>query len=200
MATASSVIPFDLFRAIIQDKPKRAIESFATNGATKVFQLDNYPVLNTKPITISKPDYTLDAESGQLIYSTPPSNGTLEADYYHAQLSDAEIELCLNNALSIHASGYTWDSIPQEELTPVQVLAASSALYMLAAKWATAIHIKVDGVETYENGVATQYFQLAKQMEQSYNSGNFALIDVRTVTRRDVLTGVKIEVMDGDKA
>lgn len=202
----NDIIPFSLFRGMIQDKPKICNDIFTTDGNTTIFQLNNYPVLIEPEIIINHSSGDIEVQDinynfGRLNFtSNPPPYGVLEIIYPYAQLSDEEINYCLNNALIQHDHTATWDNFPSEYSPYVCWLAAATAYYMLASKWATSIHIKVETVDSREDSVAIRYFNLAKQMEDRYKQASAGTIDVRTVTRRDVGTGLLIPLNEGDVA
>lgn len=205
---ANDVIPFSLFRQMIQDNPKDNNELLLTDGETKVFQLSEFPILfdaadpDKYPFTIKLNTvdtnntqlgtYVLNCGSGKLRFETSPPVGSLEIDYLSTQLTDAEIEMCLNNALTRHDNTATWNAFPPEYAPYVMWLAAASAFYMLAAKWATEVRIKVETVEIHNNRVGGSYFDLGKRMEDRYEQACAGVIQVNTLTRRDVATNLLI--------
>jgi hypothetical protein len=210
--TANDVIPFNIFRQVIQDVPQENIESIATDGITKVFQLANYPLIISPvdPVTGEEGDYPFSLtlsdfdpqlgigeyittrSSGRVKFTEAPPPGVMEVSYFAAQLSDKEIEMCLNNALLQHDNTVTWDTFPGEYAPYVIWLAAASAFYMLAAKWATEVRMKVETVEIHNNKVSSTFFELARQMERRYKDASAGTIQVSTLTRRDPLTGLLI--------
>lgn len=181
-------------RQLIQDLPQEALDVFVTDGETRVFQLLEYPVLkdSTELIlnnNIVEDGFILGLKNGRLTFFEPPETGNLLVKYEYAQLSNEEIALCVSNAVVRHDESTSLDNIPTNYIPYIQLLAASSAFYMLASKWAIKYRTKVETIEEHEHQVGNKYFELGKRMEESYNLASAGIIDVKTVTRRDVRTG-----------
>jgi len=198
--TAGDVIPIKLMRGILQDKPVFAEDIITIDGVRSRYQLENSPIMSdeeTFPVTvkiegIAVPEYTVNYDDGIIKFDEPPDEGEGQVNYYHAQLSDKEIESMLDYALLVHDPEATWDDFPPEYAPYVQWLAAASGLYMLSTRWATKMRLRVETVETHDHQVAGRYFDLARRMEQRYNDANAGLIKVAEFTRRDVQTGILV--------
>jgi hypothetical protein len=204
--TANDVIPISIFRQVIQDTPKDNYQVILTDGENKVFQLENFPVITdlaTTPLypfsielTDITPDelgeYKLSQSSGLLRFTTAPPVGTMEVNYFSAQITDEEISYYLNNALIQHDHLATWDTFPADYSPYVIWLAAASCFYSLASKWAIETRIRVETVEIHNADIAAMYYKLARRMEDRYNDACAGIITVSTLTRRDTFTNMLI--------
>jgi len=202
--TAVDVIPVSLIRSLIQDRPQFDTILFTTDGVKKLFELDNFPVIEDEeyPVYLAVNEqeitegYTIQHGAGVLKFTEPPEYGNGSISHYYAQLTDQEIEDALNAGLLRHDPSATWDEFPEEYSPFVQWLAMASCYYMLASKWATYARLKVETVETHDQQVAGRYFDLARRMEDRYMDASAGIIQVADITRRDVRTGMLVPIAE----
>jgi len=207
-------ILINTLRQYIQDIPTEETETFIADGETKIFQLASHPIIDypfSLIFTEESPEeeeeeeeeefteesleegFTLIKNIGKLKFDNPPEQGIiLEVNYFTAQLSDEELEACLNSALVMHDSDLTWDTLESSETPFIIWLAAASAFYMLAAKWATRTRIKVETVDIHNQHIGGSYFKMAQTMEQRYKEASTGQISISSFTRRDVRTGLLV--------
>ncbi len=201
---AADVIPVNLIRSLIQDRPKADTFLFTTDGQRRIFNVDNFPVIqnSANPFTLEinyqeiTTGYTLYHDSGVIHFTNPPEYGEGTVHYYYAQLLDTEIIEALDAALLRHDPSVSWDNFPAEYSPYIQWLAGASCYYMLASRWATMMRLKVETVETHDHQVSGRYFDLARRMEDRYYEACAGIIQVAEVTRRDVRTGLLVPIAE----
>lgn len=199
MGNASDVISLSQLRNLIQDNPKPETDFIEGNGNQTIFPLthnniskDYPPKVTIDSIEKDDTEYTMYWDIGEIeFYNAPYGNGRI--NYKFTQLSNEALETCLDNALNEHDPSCSWGTVPPEYLGFIKILAASKAYFMLASRWATRTRVVVEDTEIDEDKIAKRYFELGDKMLQQYKDANAGVIDVETVTRRNLETGKLIQ-------
>ena len=195
----TDIIPISTIRSAIQDPVKRRYDEVYIEAPRKAIELDYAPVIKDEEhsfrITIgstelNEEDYELDEVSGLVIFNEVNESGLFTALYYNAQLTDNELNECLHQAINQHIPDSDLEEIPESQNPFISWLATAKAFYMLSSKWATEVRIRTDDLDMHEQQVASRYFELGQRMEDKYNEASAGIIDVSTLTRRDVDTGI----------
>jgi hypothetical protein len=75
----------------------------------------------------------------------------------------------------------------------------NDAAFVGSIKWATEPNVSVENVSISDGKIGTNYLELGRQMLRNYEGASAGIIDVRTVTRRDVYTGLLVPLAEGDR-
>lgn len=113
------------------------------------------------------------------------------------KFSEEEMKLILEDAIMQHNVDYTVETLPKEEEHLVVWLTMSVLYYQLAGKTADNIRFRIQNDEYHGQSIPLNYFRMAQAYEKKYNENRN--IQVNTVTRRQVGTGLYAPYYPGDR-
>lgn len=116
-----------------------------------------------------------------------------EDDY---KFSPGDLQEILEDSLSEHNPEYGFDTLPKAEENLVLWLAMSQAYLILAGHQAENMRFKIENDEYHGNMPHLQYLEMAKRYQGKYDENK--PIQVNTVTRTHVGTGLKVGYNPGD--
>jgi len=171
-------------RSEISDIGKTFVDTFIGDGATKIFQLNYYPVNGTGLVVkVGNTDVsstsTIEEHTGKLtLASAPAANAIVSVGgTYYRYFTDAEIQNYINIAFAQHANTEvnpygtktTIANLPTVEEYPVVVLASTLALFTLATDSAYDIDIQApDGVNIPRSERYRQLMDIIATRKEQY--------------------------------